>query len=106
MNAARLKELREQKGLTQEELAQVVGSSQRQISKYENGIQQPTSPVISSLADALNTTADYLLGKTDDPAVPLKGDLSAMEKHAVELIRHASPDKRKEMLRVLEAMSQ
>lgn len=106
MDSMRLKELRELRGLTQEELAQLVGSSQRQISKYENGIQKPTSGVLSALAGALHTTSDYLLGDTNDPTLPLsESDLSAAEKHALELIRNASPVDQMRMIRVLEAMT-
>ncbi len=92
--------------MTQEELAQLVGSSQRQISKYENGNQKPTSPVVSVLAEVLGTTSDYLLGNTDDPTFPLQqSDLNAVEKHALQLIRKASPLDQTRMIRVLEAMA-
>lgn len=81
----RIRELRETKGLSQEQLAQEVDTSQRQISKYENGKQEPTAHVLFSLADALDTTTDYLLGRTNIRDRPLRneGDLTTQERAAL-----------------------
>jgi transcriptional regulator with XRE-family HTH domain len=69
--AARLKELRKQKGLTQKELAQRIGANYQQLNKYECGLHTPPLDKLVSLAEALETTVDYLV--TGDPAqnVPL-----------------------------------
>jgi len=69
--AARLKELRKQKGLTQKALAQRVGANYQQLNKYECGLHTPPLDKLVSLAEALETTVDYLV--TGDPSqnVPL-----------------------------------
>lgn len=56
-----LKELRLQKKLTQEELAQTVGIDRTMLSKIENGYSC-SIPVAMSLAKALNTTVEVLFG--------------------------------------------
>lgn len=64
--AARLKELRKQKGLTQKELARRIGANYQQLNKYECGLHTPPLDKLVSLAEALETTVDYLV--TGDPA--------------------------------------
>lgn len=63
--AARLKELRKQKDLTQKELALRIGANYQQLNKYECGLHTPPLDKLVSLAEALDTTVDYLL--TGDP---------------------------------------
>ena len=69
--AGRLKELRKQKGLTQKALALRIGANYQQLNKYECGLHTPPLDKLVSLAEALETTVDYLV--TGDPAqnVPL-----------------------------------
>jgi len=76
----RLHSLRELKALSQDRLAEITGISQNQISRYERGINDPTGKALVALARALDTTADYLLGLTDDPSgLVLSRRLSAEE---------------------------
>ena len=58
----RLVELRKARGLTQVELAEEIGSSQRAISYYENEAAFPPSDVLAALSGALKVSADELLG--------------------------------------------
>lgn len=58
----RIKELREEKELTQTELAKAVNITQRNISFYETGTNQPDIKTIIALAKFFNVTTDYLLG--------------------------------------------
>lgn len=67
LNVERLRKLREQKGFSQRELGRLCGFSATQIYKYENGQSDPTSDSLSVIADCLDVSADFLLGKTDDP---------------------------------------
>ena len=57
----RVRELREQAGYSAAELGRVVGISQSQISRVENGKQMPLYTLLMELADALGTTPDDLL---------------------------------------------
>lgn len=63
--AQRIKELRIEKGMTQKQLAQIVGCSQPMIVMWEKGECEPTASALFKLSEALNCTADYLLGKSD-----------------------------------------
>ena len=63
--AERLKDLRNEKGLSQRELAKQLQVSSAIISKWENGLMQPTADNIIAVADFFNVCADYLLGRKD-----------------------------------------
>ena len=66
MKALRLRELRQARGLTLEELAELVGTSKQTISRYEKGIIENIPPLrIESLAEALFTTPSILMGWED-----------------------------------------
>lgn len=58
--AENLKKFRKQQGLSQKELAQVVGVNQTMIAHIENGVKIPSLAVSLELAEALNTTVDEL----------------------------------------------
>ena len=58
----KLVELRQARGLTQTELAELIGSTQRAISHYETVADYPPAPTIRDLASALKVTTDELLG--------------------------------------------
>ena len=56
-----IQKIRKQKKMSQTELAKILHTTQHQISKYENEIQEPTASVIVAIAKALNCTIDELL---------------------------------------------
>ena len=58
---ARIKVLRKEHKLTQADLAEQVGLSYIQIGRYEQEKSRPSSDVVRRLADALGTTADFLM---------------------------------------------
>lgn len=60
----RLRELRIEKGCSQEEIAKIFKSSRSRISMYEQGAREPDFEVLETLADYFNVDMDYLLGKT------------------------------------------
>ncbi len=61
----RLRDLREDKDLSQTQLAKVLGMSQTGYSKYETGENDIPTWVLLKLADFYNTSVDYILGRTD-----------------------------------------
>lgn len=65
--ANRLKKLREEKGLSQRELAKYIGIAHSTLGMYEIGEREPDFDTVTRLATFLNTSVDYLLGRTDDP---------------------------------------
>ena len=61
----RIRDLREDRDLTQKQVAQMLGMSQTGYSKYETGENDIPTAVLIKLADFYQTTTDYLLGRTD-----------------------------------------
>ena len=60
---ANIQRLREERNLTQSELAGHIGISQVHLSHIERGVKVPTVSVVIQLADALDCTTDELLGR-------------------------------------------
>lgn len=63
----RIRDLREDKDLTQMQLSEMLHMSQKGYSKYETGEADIPTQVLIKLADFYDTSVDYLLGRTDDP---------------------------------------
>lgn len=90
MVGSRLKDLRLRKGLTQEEVAKTLGVTPEAIGMYENGRREPRGDLLSKLAFLLETTTDYLLGRTDDPMPPAgrkasEEPVNPLQKRLIEL---------------------
>ena len=62
----RLKELRTEKRLTQNALAQKLNVTQQTYSDYETGKTNPNVETLIALADILECSIDYLVGRADD----------------------------------------
>ncbi|MBO8163607.1 MAG: helix-turn-helix domain-containing protein [Brevibacillus sp.] len=63
----RLKQLRKQQGLSQQELASRVGLNRSTYARYETDDNQADYETLQKLADFFGTSIDYLLGRTDVP---------------------------------------
>ena len=64
----RLKDLREDKDLAQKEIAALLGIDQRVYSTYETGKREIPTRFVVVLSKYYNTSADYILGLTNNPA--------------------------------------
>ncbi len=60
--ADRLRLLREERGLTQSELARQLGLSRSSVNGWESGLAVPSTSMIIELAKIFHVTTDYLLG--------------------------------------------
>jgi transcriptional regulator with XRE-family HTH domain len=76
---ARLIAARKARGLTQTQLADAIGTSQRAISSYESTTAHPPAPVIAKMSAALGITADELLGVEHPRSTKLKIELERPE---------------------------
>jgi transcriptional regulator with XRE-family HTH domain len=56
--------IRKKKGLSQADLGKMIGTSGDVVGRYERGDITPSVEVVSKIADALEVSVDYLLGKT------------------------------------------
>ena len=63
----RLRDLREDRDLTQTQVAKMLGMSQTGYSKYETGENDVPTAILIKLARFYNTSIDFLLGETDSP---------------------------------------
>ncbi len=61
----RIRDLREDKDLTQREMGEILNCSQRVYSNYECGDLDIPTDILIKLANFHNTTTDYILGLTD-----------------------------------------
>ena len=69
MFGKRLREARMRKKLTQPKLADAVGVALRTYQCYEQGIREPAYHILVRLADVLDVSTDYLLGREELSAV-------------------------------------
>ena len=90
----RLKELREQRGYTQEYLAKLLNTSRSRIAMYEQGKRQPDFEMQEALADLFNVTLDYLFGRDDSV------------KEFTELFSSAAPSVQEAVLTLLKSSKQ
>ena len=58
----KLRELREQKGVTQKEVADAIGCTATVYSRYERGEREPDISTLCSLADYFEVSTDTLIG--------------------------------------------
>lgn len=61
----RIRDLREDRDMTQRQIADMLGMSQTGYSKYETGENDIPTAILIKLADYYKTSVDYLLGRTD-----------------------------------------
>ena len=61
----RLKELREEKNISQMELSKATGLSQSAIARWELNKTEPTASALITLSEYFNESVDYLLGLTE-----------------------------------------
>ncbi len=81
----RLKELRKQSGLTQQQLAERIGVTKSVISFYELKERAPSPDVLTKLSYIFHVSTDYLLGIERNKTVDVTG-LSDDDIKAVQLI--------------------
>lgn len=87
--------LRKKKGISQAELGKMIGTSGDVIGRYERGDISPSIEVVSKIADALEVSMDYLIGKT-------KMELDADTMRRFEDISSLSEDNKKFVLNIID----
>lgn len=63
--AGRLKELRDSVGFSQAKVAELVGTTQASINRYEKGQSEPPLKTLLWYADTFDVSMDYIFGRTD-----------------------------------------
>lgn len=64
MDSLRLRDLREDRDLTQKEVAAVLGIDQRVYSNYETGKREIPAQLVIKLAELYGTSTDHIFGRT------------------------------------------
>ncbi len=96
----RLKELREACHVTQEKLAEQVGSSKSSISYYESGKREPDINMLKQLAAYFHVTVDYLIGLSPLPNEFLQQD----EIRMLMLYRKMAPEEQTAIVGMMDAV--
>ena len=73
MIAEKVKKLREQKGLSQAELARLLGITRSSVNAWEMGISVPSTQYIVDLAGVFDISTDYLLGVDSSSTISVTG---------------------------------
>ena len=103
--AQRIKDLRQSRGLTLEQVADVVGVGKSTVRKWETGmIANMKRDKIASLANALGTTPEYLMGWTTEKISPNEDEsLTEGEKELLRLFRLIPEDQQPVVLAMIRA---
>ena len=83
--AERLRALRESVKLSQVKIAQMVGTSQVSINRYETEGSSPPLPTLLWYADYFDVSMDYIFGRTDKPQGKLYEYKPKIEKNSEEM---------------------
>lgn len=98
----RLKTLRTERGWSQADLADKIGSDARQVSRYENGRVAPSLDVLAKIADTLDISLDYLVIDTA-PRRALRAPENALSDQLTDFAT-LDPDDQAALLKVLDAL--
>jgi len=82
----RIRGLREDLDMSQVRLAGIVGVTKATMSKYENNVAIPKADLIGKMASTLNTSADYLVGLTDNQFTRGTSDAPRLSDAETELV--------------------
>jgi len=100
----KLKEVRESRGYTQDEIADFLGVSRPTYTRYEQGTRECSFETLSKLADFFSVSTDYLLGRNEitkessDPEIAKLLRENGIEK--IELVKDLSIDELKMLIEI------
>lgn len=101
-----LKALREEHGLSQQKLGELLGMTQQAIFKYERTTIEPDIDTLMRLADILHTTVDYLIGRTSsDGDVPNRMNFTDEEERCIRQLRRQPQEVRDSFYGLVSSLS-
>ena len=83
---AKLKELRQSKGISQQQLADVITVSQQSVNKYENHGVEPDISTLIRIAEYFNVSLDFLTGRTEVKEMAETPKMSELSDDEVRII--------------------
>ncbi|MCL2885008.1 MAG: helix-turn-helix domain-containing protein [Oscillospiraceae bacterium] len=102
-----LKRLREEREMSQKQLAEQVGTYQQTIYKYEHDISEPDIQMLIALADFFDVSIDYLVGYS---SVRQKADMKKMlglskdETAFLEAYKKLNPKARRNIMDIMDTL--
>lgn len=102
----RIRRFRKVKGLTQTELGEIVGISQRLMTYYETQGGRPAADLLARFAEALDVSTDVLLGRTeaDDPRAAASPQTLRLWRR-LRRIEEIAPQDQKAILKMIDALA-
>jgi len=97
----RIKQLRKDKGWTQKELANRIGTSPAQLNKYEAGQNTPPLDKLVLFAEVLSTSADYLITGNLSENMPISNTRLIQR---LQLIERFDAEDKETVIKLLDAM--
>ena len=102
-----LKALREEKGISQQKLAEQIGTIQQNIHRYENKFYEPDIRTLKLIANFFNTSVDYLVGNSTirhKIESVEKFDLNQEESDLMDKYRQLSIEARKSITNMIDVL--
>lgn len=94
----RLKELRDEKNISQLQLASAIDTNQSTIGRWEKGLISPSIEYVEKLSNYFGCSIDYLVGRSDDFGnVATNSDLSSEEEEIIETFRGLTSERDKSL---------
>ena len=101
----RLQEIREERNILQKDLANRLDKTRACISSWETGKTEPDIESLIKIADILDVSLDYLLGRSDDGGIiKIETQLSGEQKELLELFGKMSTKNRNQLLGFAKAL--
>lgn len=98
----RIKELREEFGFTQQDLADKLSGAKSSVAMYENETRKPSMKILIKLSEIFACSIDYLLGKSDVRQIGTKTSSWSLEDIGFDLNNYVPPtDAQKEQIKNL-----
>lgn len=88
MISDKIRELREQAGYSQSQLAKKLDVTRSSVNAWEMGLSTPTTQYIVALAKLFHVSADYILGTEADRAISLRGYSEEETELVLNLLRY------------------
>lgn len=82
--APRLRQLRLDKHLRQDQVAALIGIDKSTVSAYENDLRQPSCEILVRFANLYRVSVDFLLGRNDDQTL----DISGLTRAEIAMVRN------------------
>ena len=102
----KLKELRQDKGLSQEQLAATINVKNYTIGNWEQGRSEPSIADIIKIADYFEVSTDYLLGRSNDIGiVQTNANLTQFENMLLSVVGKLSRDDQFQVLGFAQALA-